>query len=128
MHGKNIHATATFLDKKAMRNGGFALRKSHGIEIPMMPATTASVMNITDERKIVVQERVCDLGSRLDREVIIAAERHPVTIRDHVSGVLSLTFASSGAGSLPRGGLVSLGSGGPSFKAQANSCRFMTPV
>jgi hypothetical protein len=38
-----------------------------------------------ERRRIVVHESVCDSGSREERLVILAAERHPVMTSDQIS-------------------------------------------
>jgi hypothetical protein len=85
MQGKNIQPTATIFDKEARLNEGFALRKNHGIEIPMAPPAAASAMYLTERKRIVVHERVCDSGSREERLVTMAAEMQPVTTSDQMS-------------------------------------------
>ena len=72
-------------DKKRRRNEGFALRKSHGIEVPMAPATVVMTMYLMDREKIVVHESVCALGKRHARDAIIAAERQPVRMSKQTS-------------------------------------------
>ena len=85
MLGKNIQPTATIFDNEARLNEGFALRKNHGIEVPMAPPASASAMYLTERKRIVVHERVWDSGSREDRLVTMAAERQPVTTSDQRS-------------------------------------------
>src|SRR6266481_2595562 len=103
MQGKNIHPTAIVVDRKARLKEGFALRKNHGIEIPMAPPAVASAMYLTERMRIVVNESVCDSGSREDRLVIMAAERQPVTTSEQMSAEESARWCvASGRGSPPR--------------------------
>jgi hypothetical protein len=85
MQGKNIQPTATIFDSEARLNEGFALRKNHGIEVPMAPPAAASAMYLTEREKIVVHESVGDFGSWQDRLATMAAERQPVTTNDQIS-------------------------------------------
>jgi hypothetical protein len=48
MPGKNIQLTATIFAKEARLNGGFTLRKNHGIEVPMAPAVVVSAMYLME--------------------------------------------------------------------------------
>jgi hypothetical protein len=102
MLGKNIQPTATLLDRKKRRNGGFSLRKNHGIEVPITPAAAVSAMTLTERKTIVVHESVYEGGTWHVREAIIAAARHPVTMSDHVSVDTVLPGPVSAIGSFPQ--------------------------
>ena len=85
MEGKNIQPIATVFERKARPNEGFTLRKNHGMDVPMAPPTATRTMYFTDSETIVVHERVCAFGNLQARDVIMAAERHPVTTSDQMS-------------------------------------------
>jgi hypothetical protein len=103
MQGKNIQATAAVLERKGRPNGGFTLRKSHGIEVPMAPPMVTRMMYLRDRKKMVVHESVCACGNRQAREAIMAAERQPVTTNDQMSAEESAPrWETSGTGSRPR--------------------------
>jgi hypothetical protein len=73
------------LHKKRRPNEGFALRKSHGSEVPMAPATVVMAMYLMDSEKMVTHESVWALGKRHARDAIIAAERQPVRMSKQTS-------------------------------------------
>jgi hypothetical protein len=85
MQGKNIQPTATVFDKDVRLKEGFTLRKNHGIEVPMAPASAAQAMYLMERRKIVVHESVWEVGNLEDRLATTAAERQPVTTNDQIS-------------------------------------------
>jgi len=72
-------------DKKRRPNEGFALRKSHGIDVPMAPAMVVMAMYLIDREKIVAHESACALGNRQARDAIMAAERQPVRMSKQAS-------------------------------------------
>jgi hypothetical protein len=85
MLGKKIQPTAMDFDKKRRPNEGFALRKSHGIDVPMAPAMVVMTMYLIDREKMVAHESVCALGNRHARDAIMAAERQPVRMSEQTT-------------------------------------------
>ena len=125
MQGKNIQPTATLFDSEKKRNGGLSLRKNHGIEVPTTPAAAASAMSLTERKKIVLHESVCEVGRRHVREAIIAAARHPVTMSDHVSVADVLPGPVSAIGSFPPNKASSLEFADSAIDSEAGCGRFI---
>jgi hypothetical protein len=85
MHGKKIQPTTTVFERNARPNEGFTLRNNHGIEVPTAPPTATRTMYLMESEKIVIHESVWAFGNLQARDVIMAAERQPVTISDQMS-------------------------------------------
>ena len=96
MQGKKIQPTAMEFDKKRRPYEGLALRKSHGIDVPMAPEMAVMAMYLMDREKMVVHESVCALGKRHARDAIMAAERQPVRMSKETSPVSALRCVECG--------------------------------
>jgi hypothetical protein len=85
MHGRNIQPTHRFFDMKVKLKEGFDLKKDHGIQTPATPAAAVSAMRLTDKRRALGQESVCESGSPESSEAMMLAQRKPAIASDHVS-------------------------------------------